>query len=164
MDDEDGRGWKLRRKTASVGLGDLYDPGALPIKLKPKKQEEQEEAGRANAIISGPGLVLGGSEKPTWSARGWSKPGASSVSGATHTADGAEVKTEEDGAKAEGDGVTEKLANEPLPEEPPVEVKAEDVKAESVEPAAPPPPPSVGSLFKKRKAPVGGGSRGGRRF
>ncbi|KAI0779355.1 hypothetical protein C8Q74DRAFT_1157605, partial [Fomes fomentarius] len=37
-DDEDTRGWKLRRKTASVGLGELYDPLAVPIKLKPKKE------------------------------------------------------------------------------------------------------------------------------
>ncbi|KAI0665938.1 hypothetical protein C8Q78DRAFT_939370, partial [Trametes maxima] len=39
LDEEDARGWKLRRKTASVGLGELYDPGAIPIKLKAKKEE-----------------------------------------------------------------------------------------------------------------------------
>ncbi|KAI0762098.1 hypothetical protein BD413DRAFT_455420, partial [Trametes elegans] len=37
VDEEDARGWKLRRKVAR--LGELYDPGALPIKLKAKKEE-----------------------------------------------------------------------------------------------------------------------------
>ncbi|RPD54732.1 hypothetical protein L226DRAFT_60976 [Lentinus tigrinus ALCF2SS1-7] len=163
VDEEDGRGWKLRRKTANVGLGDLYDPGALPIKLKPKKQEEQEQSGSPGAIISGAGPALGGSEKPRWSARGWNKPGASSITGTAESTDEQEAKTEEDGVKVVGESLTDTLAHEPLPEEPPVEVKTEDVKSEPIEPAAPP-PSTGGSLFKKRKAPVGGGSRGGRRF
>ncbi len=158
VDEEDARGWKLRRKTAGVGLGDLYDPGALPIKLKPKKQEDQGAA--AGATVT---LASGGSEKPQWSARGWNKPGALSAAGATERANGEEVKAEENGIKAGEDGVAGKLMEDLLLEEPPIEVKTEEVKTEPVQAAAPP-PPAGGSLFKKRKAPVGGGSRGGRRF
>ncbi|KAI0705093.1 hypothetical protein C8T65DRAFT_653197 [Cerioporus squamosus] len=143
VDEEDARGWKLRRKTAGV---------------KPKKQETQELTGGASVAPA-----LGGSEKPKWSARGWNKPGASSVADATERAEGQEGKAEEGDIKAGEDGVADKLITEPLPEEPPAEVKTEQVKAESVEPAAPP-PPAGGSLFKKRKAPVGGGSRGGMRY
>ncbi|KAI1795664.1 hypothetical protein LXA43DRAFT_1167173 [Ganoderma leucocontextum] len=164
LDDEDSRGWKLRRKVALVGLGDMYDPGALPIKLKAKKLEESGWASvsdDANGTSARAGLSLGGSEKPRWSARGWNKPGE--ASNPADKADGeltvdSEMKTEEDEPLG-------KLLDEPLPEgssapEVKTEVKAEEVKAETIEPAA----PAGGSLFKKRKAPVGGGNRGGRRI
>ena len=164
LDDEDSRGWKLRRKVAHVGLGDLYDPGALPIKLKAKKTEESAQSTSGGANGTGAGLSLGGSEKPKWSARGWNKPGEAP----SNTADegSGEVKAE-DGARAE-DELLGKLVDEPIPEasaapEVKAEVKTEEVKAEPVEPAALP-APTGNSLFKKRKAPVGGGSRGGRRI
>ncbi|KAG1839279.1 hypothetical protein C8R48DRAFT_782129 [Suillus tomentosus] len=41
-DIEDERVFKLRRKTVGIGLGDLYDPGIIPIKLKVKKEESTE--------------------------------------------------------------------------------------------------------------------------
>jgi len=34
IDDEDGREFKLRKKTLSAGLGEIYDPGVIPVKLK----------------------------------------------------------------------------------------------------------------------------------
>ena len=37
IDDEDGRAWKLRKKT--VRLGEMHDPEAIPVKLKVKKEE-----------------------------------------------------------------------------------------------------------------------------
>lgn len=42
-DEEDGRGWKLRKKAVALGLGEIYDPGVIPIKLKPKKEENGGE-------------------------------------------------------------------------------------------------------------------------
>jgi WW domain-binding protein 4 len=36
---DDSRSFKLRKKTASAGLGELYDPGLIPIELKKKKGE-----------------------------------------------------------------------------------------------------------------------------
>ncbi|KZV60514.1 hypothetical protein PENSPDRAFT_340452 [Peniophora sp. CONT] len=42
-DDEDaGHRWKLRKKTATVGLGELYDPGVM--KLKPRVKPPESEA------------------------------------------------------------------------------------------------------------------------
>ena len=164
LDDEDSRGWKLRRKVAHVGLGDLYDPGALPIKLKAKKMEESAGGASEGTNGAAAGLSLGGNEKPKWSARGWNKPGEA-PSNITDQGNGeAEV---EDGVKAEDEPLG-KLVNEPIPQTSPApevkaEVKTEEVKAEPVEPAALP-APTGNSLFKKRKAPVGGGSRGGRRI
>lgn len=35
-DPEDGRGFKIRKRTAHVGLGEIWDPGDIPIKTKRK--------------------------------------------------------------------------------------------------------------------------------
>lgn len=40
--DDDSRSFKLRKKTATVGLGELYDPGLIPIKLKKKEEKPSE--------------------------------------------------------------------------------------------------------------------------
>ncbi|KAL7281449.1 hypothetical protein ACG7TL_004762 [Trametes sanguinea] len=184
-DEEDTRGWKLRRKVASVGLGELYDPGAIPIKLKTKKEESEgaqgsASAGNVNSSTGAAGTLptLRGTEKPRWSARGWNKPGTSSRSTATPepaTSPGQEGTAAETSApqapKSEDNGLPESMSREPVQatsEQPsPTAVKSEEapvsVKGESREPEAPP-APSGGSLFKKRKVPAAGGSRGGRRL
>lgn len=38
-DDDDMRAFKLRRKVAGPGLGDIFDPQFMPIRLKVKKGE-----------------------------------------------------------------------------------------------------------------------------
>ncbi|ETW80540.1 hypothetical protein HETIRDRAFT_246235, partial [Heterobasidion irregulare TC 32-1] len=42
LDEEDEHRWKLRKKTISVGLGEIYDPGIIAIKVKPKKEEPKD--------------------------------------------------------------------------------------------------------------------------
>jgi WW domain-binding protein 4 len=37
VDEEDGRQFKLRKKTLKVGLGEIYDPGIIPVKFKKKE-------------------------------------------------------------------------------------------------------------------------------
>ncbi|KAI0355705.1 hypothetical protein OH77DRAFT_1424649 [Trametes cingulata] len=195
LDDEDTRGWKLRRKKVNVGLGELYDPGAIPIKLKTKKEEQEDQglapsgggsgsaissSANASAGVSGALPPLGGTEKPRWSARGWNKPGASS-SRSTATPEptappngGGQAPEDaaQNGVKSEEDGLPDSLYKDPVPSAseansaPAVKVEESQVpvKSEALEAEAPPPAPSGGSLFKKRKVPVAGGSRGGRRF
>ncbi|CDO69222.1 hypothetical protein BN946_scf185042.g124 [Trametes cinnabarina] len=185
-DEEDARGWKLRRKTASVGLGELYDPGAIPIKLKTKKEESEGELGTASGgnpststNATGALPTLGGTEKPRWSVRGWNKPGASSRSTATPEPtqspdqDGSKVDPgTPQGVNSEEKGSPESIYNEPVKtsSEPPStpELKTEDapvaVKGELIDPQAPSLALPGGSLFKKRKVPTAGASRGGRRF
>ena len=109
---------------------------------------------------------MGGSEKPAWKPKGWNKPGEYSTN--RQAEDEAKQEAEESmGAQAEGVGenrVSKESVEPQGPRGPPEpEVKAEEVKPEPLEPTAPP-LPTGGSLFKKRKAPVGGGSRGGRRI
>ncbi|KAI9067405.1 hypothetical protein FKP32DRAFT_1588776 [Trametes sanguinea] len=181
-DEEDARGWKLRRKVVNVGLGQLYDPGAIPIKLKTKKEEPEGDQGSAltggsNGSTGSAGALpsFGGTEKPRWSARGWNKPGASSRSTATpepatspgQDGDTAETSTPQ-APKSEENGLPESMFSEPVHSASEQPSAAEEgapvgVKSESTEPPAPP-APSGGSLFKKRKVPAAGGSRGGRRL
>ena len=103
-EDESGRAWKLRRKTANVGLGELYDPGALPIKLK-KKEAKELGAEDVKPGVAHP-LTLGGSEKPVWKPKGWNKPGEYSTdTGAAEIEAEAEegMKKEEEGEGGSGD-------------------------------------------------------------
>ncbi|KAI0821694.1 hypothetical protein BC628DRAFT_1329142 [Trametes gibbosa] len=174
LDEEDTRGWKLRRKKVNVGLDDLYDPGTIPIKLKAKKEETMDQSlalqGSSGASSSGGLIAPGGSEKPRWSARGWNKPGTShnaseSIGHAGGPPDGG--SPEDTNTEPEEKSFT----NEPFappPDEPPalaVKTEAQEpVKPEPTDEDAPLPVPAGSSLFKKRKAPAAGGSRGGRRF
>ncbi|KAL5528159.1 hypothetical protein ACEPAF_7295 [Sanghuangporus sanghuang] len=41
---EDGRHFKLRKRTIGAGLGEIWDPGSVPIKLKSKTKEESAES------------------------------------------------------------------------------------------------------------------------
>lgn len=178
VDEEDARGWKLRRKKINVGLGELYDPGALPIKLKAKKEEPEEaglpQAGGFSAVAGGGLPPLGGTEKPSWSARGWNKPGAAPRS--TVSPEPAGSSNRHGNQPGDGETQPEVKAKDGLPEsndhQPqshpdtslPLKREADQlpVKSESADVVVPPPVPSGGSMFKKRKAPAGG-SRGGRR-
>ncbi|KAL1942028.1 hypothetical protein VTO73DRAFT_6558 [Trametes versicolor] len=179
VDEEDARGWKLRRKKINVGLGELYDPGALPIKLKAKKEETEEgglpQGGGFSAVAGGGLPPLGGTEKPNWSARGWNKPGAAPRS--TVTPEPAGSSSGQGNQPGDGETQPEVKAKDGLPEsnghqpqsDPDTslplktEVDQLPVKSEPADVEAPPPVPSGGSMFKKRKAPAGG-SRGGRRI
>lgn len=48
-DEEDGRTFKFRKRTLGAGLGEIWDPGDIPIKLKSKPKSE---AGDSAASIS----------------------------------------------------------------------------------------------------------------
>ena len=43
-DEEDGREFKIQKKKLNVGLGEIYDPGIIPIKLKKKEATPPPEA------------------------------------------------------------------------------------------------------------------------
>jgi WW domain-binding protein 4 len=126
----------LRKKSAK-GLGDIWDPGSIPIKLKPKKEDPEEipavieEAAKVEEVAE-PAVPL-----PKWTSRGWKRPG---------------------GDEAQSNPGTEQ-ASEPAPEpqedpkplsqpkdEPP-EIKIPSLK---VEEAAPDPTPEA-PVFRKRK-------------
>ncbi|KAL5524057.1 hypothetical protein ACEPAG_8230 [Sanghuangporus baumii] len=41
---EDGRHFKLRKRTIGAGLGEIWDPGSVPIKLKSKTKEDSADS------------------------------------------------------------------------------------------------------------------------
>jgi len=40
--EEDERGWKLRKKRLNVGLGEIYDPGVIAVKVKLKEEPQMK--------------------------------------------------------------------------------------------------------------------------
>lgn len=88
-DDDDIRPFKLRRKTMAAGLGEIYDPGDIPIKLKPKKEEPasatlQPESSSGTSPLT---ISQAASTLPKWSATGWVKPTTPQVSEAETPSD-----------------------------------------------------------------------------
>jgi WW domain-binding protein 4 len=76
-DEEDARAFKLRKKTVNTGLGEIYDPGLIPIKIK--KKEEPMEPKPENLLDSSSG-ALTNSQAPTtsapkWTSLQWKRPG-----------------------------------------------------------------------------------------
>ncbi|KAF8160670.1 hypothetical protein B0H34DRAFT_653545 [Crassisporium funariophilum] len=74
-DDDDTRSFKLRKKTVTAGLGEIYDPGLIPIKLKKKEvlEETKPIITPAGASSSAGNLLL-----PKWTSVQWKRPGEGS--------------------------------------------------------------------------------------
>jgi len=186
--EEEGR-WKLRKKMTTVGLGEIYDPGVIMI--KPKVKAEEETAGQEKQPYGGTAMPEDNKATtiPKWAPVKWKKAGESvdDTSGATGSGPGGvavrtggllaradPLNADEDPAPASVIGTPTK--EEPLPikledpapasvtdnsvKEEPSSVKLEQATTPSVETAS-----SGGSLFRKRKTPLGGGaSSRGRRY
>ena len=154
VDEEDARQFKLRKKKLGAGLGEIYDPGLIPIKLKKKEEPTADAAPNGttpSASISTTGAPSAASAVPKWSSRGWARPGES-----TH---------EPHESPAPPEPAAENVSPQPPAEEkvetPPVKVEeVTTVKAETPEATL----PSTSSLFKKRRVPAGGGASRGRRL
>ncbi|KAF7321340.1 Formin binding [Mycena kentingensis (nom. inval.)] len=134
--EEENREFKLRKKTMATGLGQIYDPGSLQIKLK--KREEPVEADPTPAPPPAP-VKDAPSDGPKWKKPQWQE---------------AEV----DESVFQPDAIQESLDVKPKVEEPPL---GDAVKQE---PDLEPPiasGPVEAVVFKKRKVPAGA-SRGRR--
>jgi WW domain-binding protein 4 len=173
--EEDERGWKLQRKTVAVGLGEIYDPGIIVIKPRVKAEDVIPDAAIVNGGVAKPG-VLGGdipgampatldepgpqaTALPKWAPTRWKKsgeilvassslPSTSSSSAMALDKGSIEVPTSAE-APSETLEESSKVANL---------VKAEEALAVTSSASEEPAP----SLFKKRRPPTGGGSRGRR--
>lgn len=182
--DGDGRAFKLRKKTAAVGLGDIYDPGVIPIKLEKKEETTTTEV----PLTTAPILSSSKTELPKWTTISL-KGKDSSVSSSS-----SDPKTEGSGAQS-SQSITEKAQSQssrwakvlwaqPIKEEEivvaPVEQPSQNapvsgladretvIKSEEDPPTTAkaeadasgtlnePEQPTTG-LFKKRKAPAGAG-------
>lgn len=163
FDPEDGRQWKLRKKTTGVGLGEIYDPGVIQIKPRQKKEEPSEttlspEAGPASS--AGPSGSAATS-MPKWSARGWNKPGADRASADNPTSENGPQMSSEDGPdvkqETEKDPSVATQSNDIVQKTEGVKLEEEAARSQELVNG------TGGSLFRKRKAPASGaGSRGSR--
>ena len=93
-DDDDMRRFKVRRKTAAVGLGEIYDPGIIRVKPRVKRDTEGESTAiqvtvatprqpTASGPVLGSDVLQGGTsteaqgtlpkatEMPSWTPREW---------------------------------------------------------------------------------------------
>ena len=165
-EEDEGR-WKLRKKMTTVGIGEIYDPGIITIKPKVKVKETPGQE-KLPSDITALSEDTKATTVPKWAPVRWKKAGESvdDTSGATGSGPGGDaVLTESappvfaDPLKADEDSAPASVTGPPLKEEPSL-VKLEEAITPSVETAS-----SGGSLFRKRKAPFGGGTNGrGRRY
>lgn len=160
LDEDDARLFKFRRKKIGVGLGEIYDPGVIPIKLKPKEESAEVSLKKENGTSFVPSISTSqATALPKWSSRGWNKPGdapqldAQSDLTDTHptTAGASEPQPVEEMGSETQQPAAVKTEVQDVQREP-------EVKQEEPELAA----PASGGLFRKRKVPVGGGGRGRR--
>lgn len=180
-DSDDGRTFRLRKRTLGAGLDDIWDPGDIPIKLKLNKAESASPAPDGSkfddsAVATGPGKGTDAAQSteqsatsmPKWKPTGWKRAMPANSTDSTETKDGPEKEESKPGA---GEST---VKHEPEPEftTPSLERQTEashqaqqiadteqtlsvkpEVKEEENSVALGQEP--VGGLFKKRKLPSG---------
>lgn len=174
-DEEDTRAFKLRKKTLSRGLGEIYDPGLIPIKIK-KKEEVVPALPEPTPITTPPAGTL------KWTPKQWKRAGDSSQQqdddGGTQSTPN--IKQEDSSTSTTKESGPSKWAkpqwSQPLPDLKQEEKKtifgnqeqveggkADDqplnsgIKTEPDVTTTLPEAPSSTGLFKKRKTPSGAG-------
>ncbi|EIN11661.1 hypothetical protein PUNSTDRAFT_98839 [Punctularia strigosozonata HHB-11173 SS5] len=136
-EDEDAREFKLRKKTVGPGLGQIYDPGLIPIKLKTKKEEPSMEGASAQSRPSETNATNG----PRWTSSGWKRPGESAQD--VKQEDGLDTLKQGDVSSKAQEG-----AGDVKQEEVALKVEESETKAQATTEAP---------VFRKRKVPAGGG-------
>ncbi|KAH9979056.1 hypothetical protein BGW80DRAFT_714102 [Lactifluus volemus] len=162
-EDDEGR-WKLRKKTATVGLGEIYDPGIIVIKPKPKVETKEEDQDKQ---LPNTNSTTSDAKITKWAPVKWKKAGeptedADGAANSTPAGDTASTETAEPTPDPPNENIVTKNVSGPVlntsVKEEPLHVKLEESPSGDAG-------PSQGSLFRKRKAPVGGGAGSrGRRF
>lgn len=138
LEEEESREFKLRKKTMVTGLGQIYDPGVIPIKLK--KQEAVEPA----SLITPPApSTSDATDKPKWAKLQWKQLGDLEEHPEHFTGD---AKPEANVADVLPKGEEEQASQS---DEPDPAIKSEPDPVSLTES-----PPSI--VFKKRKAPAAG--------
>lgn len=157
----DTREFKLRKKTLGTGLGQIYDPGIIPVKLKAKEEPAGDSkdniimTASSNANSNPPNAT----DAPKWTKTQWKRPGERVKEEEEEAGTGSEQIKQEEEAQADkdSDGTATPMADgqsgdQAVKPEPGL---TDTVKVETME-SAPPAPAPGGGMFRKRKAPAGG--------
>jgi WW domain-binding protein 4 len=161
IDNEDTRAWKLKKKTAR--LGEIYDPGVIPIKIKAKNDPENTEPSLASTAENGThDLGTRPTDLPKWTTVEWKKPG-----GSYSTSDSTLVTAADSSTHAKPVPPNTGESSSPVPDYHQSSLNetlaAPNTERPSVEFEDTKIPPAAGSLFKKRKGkPTTGGTVAGR--
>ncbi|KAJ7497243.1 hypothetical protein FB451DRAFT_1163212 [Mycena latifolia] len=147
LDEEESREFKLRKKMIDSGLGQIYDPGAISIKLK-KREDPVEPVQPLTAALALP--VSDAVDKPKWAKLQWKKMGDREEPAETTAEDVVKLDDAESVQKTE-EGQVMAQTDEPSDATPGMLIKPEPATSSLPEVFAPSP-----ILFKKRKAPAGG--------
>ncbi|KAK2467891.1 hypothetical protein APHAL10511_000186 [Amanita phalloides] len=160
-DDDYDRHSKLRKKTVRAGLGEVYDPGIIPIKVK--KKEESTEGLKVEERDVTASSVEDEQPKPAgpprWIKVEWKRPEEPPEG----SLDGGET-----GQRSQDEAKKEEIASA-VPAEPPVKVESEGVhtKVKALKPEVSfemSSQPAGGSMFKKRRMPTSATTKGRRNF
>jgi WW domain-binding protein 4 len=148
-DEEDGRRFKLRKKTVGGGLGGVYDPGIILIKSKKK----EELADIATAVAS-PSVPLGeSSNAPKWSKVQWDETNVDHGVKPEPDSSGASVADEPDKTVIlPPEGVSLKTEEQPASSDQDIN---EGVSSRAEASSATSTLESAGNMFRKRKVPTG---------
>ncbi|KIJ67995.1 hypothetical protein HYDPIDRAFT_165741 [Hydnomerulius pinastri MD-312] len=180
VDEEDTRAFKLQKKTVSLGLGEIYDPGLITIKLKAKKETEElkedPQQGDAQSGATTNGTIGDSESQPPalkWTKVQWKKASDDSLPPPSATDTSTELNSDPDtttdpplpctsanltGTAATTDLGPSKGAVKPDSDTIPAATVTDGVKKEeepSVPPLAEPTPQAAQSMFRKRKLPAG---------
>ncbi|KAI0075744.1 hypothetical protein K474DRAFT_1599307 [Panus rudis PR-1116 ss-1] len=164
VDEEDARQFRLKKKKLDVGLGEIYDPGLIPIKLKTKKEEPSPEAQSSNSTSEPSSSTNGAPLK--WSARGWKKPSeqAGSVADSSSRTDNVSADTTPPPAETVKGEPSEVSLDSHASDSGKVGQAQKEETVPKTEPVEPTSTPSTGGLFRKRKTPASTASGRGRRI
>lgn len=161
LDEDDTRQFKLRKRTFA-GLGEVYDPGIIPVRLKKK----EETPAPTNTPLGAPAAAetSKATDAPKWTKVQWKRPGDATVDetgGGQRIMEGesemAGVPHEErvfptSVNSASDDSVIKSEQNSSLQVVEPLGIKPEHTAPPTLSNLA----PETGGMFKKRKIPVGG--------
>jgi WW domain-binding protein 4 len=149
VDDDDSRAWKLRKKTAR--LEEIYDPGAIPIKLKVKKEPDAASTARSNTAATNESRIVPANsterkatDVPKWTKVEWKRPGDSDLALDRTSTGLPSIPTE---PASPHEHPQSPPPSSPAPKTEPASVKLEDPSLSDL----PSNGGTGGSLFKKRK-------------
>lgn len=159
-DDEYDRHSKLRKKTVSAGLGEIYDPGIITIKLKKKEEPTGGPKAGMGDDASSSSVVKQEDEKPTgpqkWVKVQWNQIPEESLVGGKPFLNVTEPQSQDEVASpVHGDQLVKAELEHAA-------VKTEEM-VKSEEPLETAPQTVGGSLFKKRRTPASVATNRGRR-
>ncbi|KAF5380570.1 hypothetical protein D9615_004654 [Tricholomella constricta] len=157
-DEEDTRQYKLRKKTWAGGLGEVYDPGAIPIKLKKKEEVEIPPADAQSASTSTSSGTTKPTDAPKWTKVQWRRPGEAAKEALEEPQAAAASSSEGPAMNIEDAPAPGPIKSEPDALIPPAEEqKPPTAKTEKTTPPLPvEEAASTSGMFRKRKLPAGG--------